>query len=194
MLHAARRLCRIAALSALTLGAAPAHAACDWVGWDWLTHTCNQAARAFHEGDNQLYLTGLAHHGRGTYTAEKLQEFNEDAWGLGFGREVVDERDNSHEIYAMAFSDSHAKPQYTLGYGWLARWPMTENSRFGLGFTAFLALRSDYCGYFCPVPAILPLASLQYRKVSLMASYLPRLPGNEGNGDVLFVFGKISLD
>jgi palmitoyl transferase len=44
------------------------------------------------------------------------------------------------------------------------------------------------------VPVILPLGSLEYRKVSLMASYVPRLPGEEGNGDVIFLFGRIALE
>jgi palmitoyl transferase len=175
------------------LSATAAQAACDW-GWDWLTNKCDNAVKAFGSGANQLYLTGYSYHGRGTYTDEKLDEFTEQSWGGGLGRLVVDERDNSHEVYAMVFRDSHAKPQYQAGYGWLARWGVTEHLRVGVGLTAFLALRSDYCSYLCPVPAILPLGSIEYRKLSLMASYVPKLPGEDGNGDVLFLFGRISLD
>lgn len=185
---------RLAAAAALSLAAQGAHAACDWVGWDWLSHKCDYAVKAVETGSNQLYVTGYSYHGRGTYTRAKIDSFNEESLGGGFGRSLVDERDNSHEVYFLAFRDSHAKPQYMGGYGWQARWHIAENTRVGLGLTAFVALRSDYCHHLCPVPAILPLASLQFHKASLMASYLPKLPGAEGNGDVLFIFGKYSFD
>jgi palmitoyl transferase len=193
MQHAARLL-RIAALAALTIGTTAAHAACDWVGWDWLSDKCDHAVKAYRSGSNNLYLSGYSYHGRGTYTDEKLDSFTEQSWGGGFGRQVLDQRDNSHEIYAMAFRDSHAKPQYMAGYGWQARWGLSENLHVGIGLTAFVFLRSDFCNYLCPVPAILPLGSIQYRRAALMASYVPKLPGEEGNGDVLFLFGKIALD
>jgi palmitoyl transferase len=193
MALAARPLCRIALLATLVLGN-PALAACEWAGLDWLTQKCDHAVKAFKSGAGQLYLTGYSYHGRGTYTDEKIDSFAEQSWGGGYGRLVADERDNSHEVYAMAFRDSHAKPQYQIGYAWLARWGLAENLRLGLGLTVFLGLRSDYCNYLCPVPVILPLGSLEYRKVSLMASYVPRLPGEEGNGDVIFLFGRIALE
>ena len=40
-----------------------------------------------------------------------------------------------------------------------------------------------------PVPVVLPLASLQYRKSAVMASFMP---GPRGNGNVLFLFGRIA--
>lgn len=193
MVSVSRRFGLLATL-VLLMFSHSARAVCDWSRWDWLIDKCDNAVKAYDSGSNQLYLTGYARHGRGTYTAERIDELNEKAWGGGFGREVVDARNNSHEIYGVAFSDSHGKPQYMAGYNWLARWGLTENLRVGVGLTAFLALRSDYCGYLCPVPGILPLGAVQYRRVSVMASYLPKLPGAEGNGDVLFVFGKIALD
>ena len=38
-------------------------------------------------------------------------------------------------------------------------------------------------------PVVLPLASLQYRKSAVMASFMP---GPKGNGNVLFLFGRIA--
>lgn len=185
---------RIIAAIAVLAACSSAQAGCEWTRWEWLDQKCTRGAAAFRSGADQLYLTGYSYHGRRTYTSEKIEGFNEDAWGGGYGRRLVDERGNSHEVYAMAFSDSHAKPQYMAGYGWLARWALTDDLRAGAGFTAFVALRSDFCRYACPVPAVLPLGSLEYRSVSLMASYVPRLPGSTGNGDVLFLFGRIALD
>lgn len=196
--RSANRACHLTmaatCIAAMAFCVAPAQAACESVGWDWLSNACTQGARAFNEGTWDIYLTGYDHHGRGTYTKERINELNEKAWGGGFGRTVNDDRGNSHNVYVLAFRDSHFKPEYLGGYAWQARWALSENWRAGLGVTAFVTLRSDYAHYAIPVPAILPLASLQYRKTSLMASYVPRLSTKGGNGDVLFIFGKYSFD
>jgi lipid IVA palmitoyltransferase len=192
--HRARFFRRFVLAAAFVAAAPSTQAACESVGWDWLSNACNQGARAWNSGTWELYLTGYDHHGRGTYSDERIKELNEKAWGGGFGRTVTDDRGNSHDVYFLAFQDSHAKPEYLGGYAWQARWPLSENWRAGLGVTAFVTLRSDYSHYLVPVPGILPLASLQYRKVSVMASYVPRLSTKGGNGDVLFLFGKYSFD
>jgi palmitoyl transferase len=188
------RAVRLVLTAVLLGGCAAAQAACEGAGWNWLTDACNHGARAFKEGNWDLYLTGHIHHGRGTYDDEHLRDLNEDAWGGGLGRSVVDARDNTHSVYFLAFKDSHFKPEYAAGYAWQARWPLGENWRAGVGVTAFVTLRSDYAHYLAPVPVILPLASLQYRGASLQASYVPRLSSKGGNGDVLFVFGRYSFD
>jgi len=191
----ATAFCGRLALAATLLTAGPsAGAACEPLGWDWLTSACTEGVRAWNSGTWELYLTGYDHHGRNTYSAERIKELNENAWGGGLGRTVADDRGNSHDVYFLAFRDSHSKPEYLAGYAWQARWPLGDNWRAGLGLTAFITLRSDYAHYLIPVPGILPLASLQYRKVSVMASYVPRLSSHGGNGDVLFLFGKYSFD
>jgi len=186
----ARRILPALALALFASGARAEY--CDW-GWQWLTNSCDGAVQAFKTGTYDLYLTGYAYHGRNTYSAETLATENENAWGGGLGRTHIDDRDNSHSIYFMGFQDSHYKPEWLLGYGWLARWGLTEHLKVGVGITAGFTTRADYCDYLCPVPYILPLGAIEYRRVSLMASYVPKLPGNEGNGDVLFLFGKISF-
>lgn len=163
---------------------------CDW-GWDWASNSCRQAVRAFNEGSYDLYLTGYTYHSRSTYTWEKINSYQEKSWGGGLGRSVIDERGNWHGLYAVGFQDSHFKPQYTGGYSWLARWNLGGDFYAGAGVTAFIFLRSDY--NYVPLPGILPLGSLEYKRLSLMASYVPRLSRNEGNGDVLFLFFKIAL-
>ncbi len=166
---------------------------CDW-GWGWLTRACGGAVSAFKEGPFDLYLSGYAYHGRGTYTQEKIDSYQEKAWGGGLGRRYIDDRDNAHLVYAIGFQDSNYKPQYQIGYGWLARWALAENFRVGVGITAFIGFRSDYCSYMCPLPLILPLGAIEYRRVALIGAYVPKAPGQENNGDVLFLFGKIALD
>jgi lipid IVA palmitoyltransferase len=163
--------------------------------WSWLKSNCEGARDAWRGDDYDLYFSGLAHHGRGTYSAEKIKTFNEKAWGGGLGKRYVDSDRHTHLLYAMAFKDSHFKPEYMAGYGWLTHWyPFDAGGpRLGLGFTTFITLRSDYSHYLFPVPGILPLAELGWSRASLMAAYVPRLSGNGGNGDVLMLFGKISF-
>ena len=61
-----------------------------------------------------------------------------------------------------------------------------HNLKAGLGYTAFLTTRSDI-GHYTPIPGILPIASLEYGKVSLDATYVP---GGKGFGNILFFWGK----
>ena len=73
-----------------------------------------------------------------------------------------------------------------LAHGLLV--PLAGELKAGVGFTAFLTSRSDTLKGV-PVPVVLPLASLQYRKSAVMASFMP---GPKGNGNVLFLFGRIA--
>jgi palmitoyl transferase len=157
----------------------------------WLAHKCARIAEALKEGNHDLYLPLHAHHGRDTYRAERIEEFNEDAFGIGFGRSVIDQRSgwrgDWHGLYIMGFRDSHHKLQTMLGYGYqtyLGSGPF----KLGLGYTAFLTSRRDIASGF-PIPAAVPMLSLKYGKASLMGAYVPRISGNQGNGDVLFIFG-----
>lgn len=154
--------------------------------WDY-------AKRIWNEGDNTLYLSGYAYHGRNTYSAEKIAEFNEEAWGGGFGRTLIDENGNSNSLFGLAFLDSHSDVQAQVGYAREWRWQFTEHAALGAGFVAMLVTRSDMFNNI-PFPAVLPLASLEVHGVGLMASYVPKLNGGDGgNGDVLFLFGRINL-
>ena len=91
----------------------------------------------------------------------------------------------------MVFRDSHYKPQTVFGYGY-QRYLSNDALHFGVGYTIFLTTRGDIAKGF-PIPAILPLASINYKDASLMATYVPRLSGDKGNGDLLFLFGRISF-
>jgi palmitoyl transferase len=186
--------------AALACVAAPAHAfdwdsSCDSSLLTWVKSNCEGARDAWRGQDYDVYLFGHVHHGRSTYTPEKIKSFNERAWGTGAGKRYVDENDNTHIIYAVAFSDSHFKAEYMTGYGWLTHWrPLGDaGPRPGLGFTAFVTWRSDYAHYLAPVPGVLPLAELAWGRASLMATYVPRLSSKGGNGDVLMLFGRISF-
>jgi hypothetical protein len=145
-------------------------------------------------GSNAIYLSGWAHHGRDTYSRAQLDQLNEKSWGGGFGRTLRNAAGNDESLYAMAISDSHKKPQLMAGYAYEWIWPIADTGlEAGLGYTGMLMSRQDYFGG-APFPIALPLASIGAKGTKLMASYVPRLSKNKGNGDVLFMFLRVELN
>ena len=159
----------------------------------WWEKYKNKAVGLYDNGQLSLMLSGYAHHGRNTYTAERIAELNERAWGLGFSKVMRDEKDNEESIYGMVISDSHFKPQPMVGYAYQWTKPLSEKLEVGVGATGLLISRTDYFGGF-PFPAVLPGASVGTRHSKLMAAYVPRFSKNKGNGDVLLLFVRIDLN
>jgi len=163
--------------------------------WEFLQYNCQGAVNAWDGKDWDLYLPGIIHHGRSSYTPEKIATYNETALGGGIGKRYVDSNDRTHFIYAAVYQDSHFKPEYFAGYGWLAHWKPWGDSglKLGGGFTASLTLKSSYNDYKYPVPVLLPIAEVAWNRFSIMGLYVPRLSGNEGNGDVLLLWGRYAF-
>lgn len=156
-------------------------------------NTADYTHKIIDEGDNILYLSGYAYHGRGTYSPAKIAGFNETAWGAGFGRMLIDENGNSDALFALAFLDSHSDVQAQVGYAREWRWQFVEHAAVGGGFVAMLVTRSDMFSNM-PFPVVLPLVSVEVKGVALMATYIPKLsPGDGANGNVLYLFGRINL-
>ncbi len=159
---------------------------------DHLDNNWAQSKRAWTEGRHDLYLSGYTWHLPYAYDSAQRADYNNNAWGGGFGKSVLDDRGNTHGLFAMVFSDSHGKPQYQAGYSWTHYWNI-GSSKFdaGLGYTAFLFARSDMSNYF-PYPAILPLASVRWDKsLEVMTTFVPGF--GDGRGNVLFFFGRVSF-
>src|SRR5690606_28897548 len=131
----------------------------------WLGRKCLRVQQAWDKGRTDLYLPFLAHHGRNTYTAQRISEFNEDAWGLGFGRSIVTNRarfrDDWDGIYVMGFRDSHRDLQLMAGYAYQT-YLRTETFNLGIGYTAGITSRRDIASGF-PIPIVLPMASINYK-------------------------------
>ena len=174
-------------LSGLLLVAASAQALECGSSDSWLDKGCRRSTQVLNEGETDVYATGYAYHLRSMYSAEKIKSFNERAWGGGVGKSLYDEDGDWHGVYAMAFLDSHKDIEPTAGYAYQKMVPVAGEWKVGGGFTAFLTSRTDTLKGL-PVPLVLPLASLQYRKSALMASFMP---GPKGNGNVFFLFGRI---
>ncbi|MCG9025026.1 lipid IV(A) palmitoyltransferase PagP [Laribacter hongkongensis] len=129
----------------------------------------------------ELYLPAITWHNRAFYDRDKIDEYNEHPWGLGLGRYRYDSDGNWHALYAMFFLDSHDKVEPFAGYAWQKIWRPADDVRLGAGFTVGVTARSDYS--YIPFPAILPLVSVEYRRLALQATYIP---GGHNNGNVLF--------
>lgn len=139
-------------------------------------------ARAYDVGTLELYLPLVTYHVRSSYTQEQIDSYQERPLGFGVGRGYYNEKGNWEGVYAMAFQDSHYKPEYQLGYAWKTFWHPTQDFRVGLGYTTFLFARSDIASYM-PLPGILPLAAVGYKNFSLETAYVP-------GGNVFFLYGK----
>src|SRR5882672_5639265 len=85
------------ACASTAVGAQEPAYSCEKV-WKWLEPNCEGARQAWKGHDWDLYLFGYAHHGRSTYTEEKLATLNENAWGAGIGKRFVDANARTHMI------------------------------------------------------------------------------------------------
>jgi len=152
-------------------------------------HSWNNITATWDSDQYELYVPLVTWHNRGFYDKDKIDEYNEQPWGLGIGRYRYDADGDWHAVYAMAFLDSHNDVEPFAGYGYQWIWrPGGDDLRLGAGFTVGVTARSDY--NYIPLPAILPLASIEYRKLSLQATYIP---GGHNNGNVLFAWLRWQL-
>jgi palmitoyl transferase len=155
----------------------------------WFQPACNRLESIWTDGDNELYLTGYAWHNRYTYSPEKVRNFNENAWGGGIGKGLYDEKGNWHGLYAFAFMDSHDHVEPIAGYSYLKTFPLGASAKIGLGVTVLITSRVDIY-HSIPFPGALPWLSLNYKQISLGATYIP---GAKGAGNVLFLVGKYTF-
>lgn len=140
-------------------------------------------------GKTELYIPLRTHHIRSAYDPGKIASFNENPWGLGLGKGLTDGAGNWRGLYAMAFRDSHNDLEPTAGYAYLKKLGNAGNFHVSAGFTGFVTAREDIYHYL-PIPGVLPLASLEFHKASLMTTFLP---GRHNNGNIFFIFMKIGL-
>lgn len=152
-------------------------------GWrGWFADAWEGSKRIFRDGRTDFLLPFYTFHP--PYKFPNRGDQNHYPWGAGIARTWVDEHDNERIVYALALSDSHYDFQPTAGYGWIARWPLVGGVKGGLGYTVFVAMRSDT--NYIPFPAILPLASIGTDAFTVYGTWVP-------STEVLFFFARASL-
>ncbi len=150
---------------------------------------CQRLSDTWQEGQSDLLLPFHTHHLRFAYSREQIDQYRENTWGIGYQRSRYDQDGNWHALYAMGFRDSHDKFEPIAGYGYQWMWGDREGLHAGLGYTVLVTARSDIAHYL-PVPGLLPIASMNYRRNGVNMAYVP---GGSGNGNVLFVWGRIGF-
>ena len=163
-------------------------------GW-WQSHLDDAIEKSrdlYNDGRLSMYLSGYAHHGRSTYSPDRIAELNEKTWGLGMSKEMRDAQDNEESLLFVVMADSHYSPQITGGYQYEWMTSVGKHYEAGMGYMAGLVSRPDIFNGL-PFPGALPVASFGTRDTKLVFTYLPRLSKNKGNGDVLFFSLRTNL-
>lgn len=173
-------------LAAIATIAATASAYAQEEPKGWFASARDNVTAAYEEGTSELLVPTFTWHLPFAYTREKINQYQNYPYGLGYGRSRIDAKGNFHGVYAMGFQDSHFKPEWMLGYAWKTYWSAGSDTKLGLGFTAGLTARADY-SHYVPVPYIFPMAAVEFGKLSLEAAYVP---GGKGNGNVVFFVTK----
>ena len=152
---------------------------------------CQRLHQIWHDGSNELYVSGYAWHNRYTYSAKRLREkkYNELAWGGGLGKGFFDEKGNWHGLYAIAFLDSHKNLEPAVGYAYLKVANFTKDFKAGIGFSVLVTARPDILNNI-PFPGAVPWAGVFFKKVSIKAAYIP---GSSSNGNVLYLVGTYTF-
>lgn len=158
-----------------------------WISF--LKPVCQRLHQIWTEGNNDLYISGYAWHNRYTYSREKINSYNEAAWGGGLGKGLFDEKGNWHGLFALAFLDSHSDWEPAAGYAYLKVANLNKDLKAGLGYSILVTARSDINNYM-PFPGILPWTSIFYKKATIAATYIP---GSNKNGNVLYILGKYTF-
>jgi lipid IVA palmitoyltransferase len=172
-------------LCVATLTLPSAHA-CDWL-WSVFAKPCSGVVKAYDTGDDELLISGYAYHLRGSYTPEKIREFNEKAWGFGYGKTHEEANGDTHMLYWLAFRESHQKNEFHFGYAYNTYWGPRTGLQASLGYTALIVQRGDIANGI-PFPALLPMAGVKWNNTSLNMIFIPKISKNLNNGNVAYAF------
>lgn len=148
----------------------------------WLSGAWDGTKRIWNDGSEDLYVSGYVWHMPYKWSAERRSTFNNNAWGLGYGRTLTDDRDNQRMLFGIIASDSYRRPMYMAGYAWLARWPLAGELRIGAGYSALLVRHESTADF--PVPVVVPLASIGTNSAALYATFI---------SGMTYFFGKVTF-
>jgi len=154
------------------------------------THVADITGR----GRWDLYLSGYAHHLRGSYSAERLHKLNEKAWGAGIGKTLRNARGNDESLYFIGLRDSRWHAQWMAGYAyqWMHRFGSEQGLEAGVGLTAALIRRQGVLGGV-PFPSLLPVVSIGTQNAKLMMTFIPHVAIRNNKGNVVLLFAKFEF-
>lgn len=114
-------------------------------------------------------------------------EENAHPYGMGIGRQIIDDRGNERSVYATAFIDSNYYIEPLIGYSWLARYPIGNTGlHWGAGYSLNITAREDY-GNYIPLPLPLPVAKIGTDTIGFYGTFIPFT-------NVFFFYTQIKLD
>ena len=167
---------------------------CDSASWNRRKPSprtrSSYAKRIIDEGDNVLYLSGYAYHDRGTYSAEKIAELRDRV-----RRRIRLHADNEMEIRIRCLPLHSSIPPRTS-----KRRSVTPTS--GAGSSPNMPRSAPVLSPCSSAAPIFSAASRfrqapsggQHRSRARHtdgSSYIPKLAGDGGNGNVLYLLGRI---
>ncbi len=121
-----------------------------------------------------------------TWAWDNRREQNGYPFGMGLGRQIIDERGNERSLYWVNFVDSNYRIEPTMGYQWVARYPiMNSGVHVGAGYLAGFTFRGDY--NWLPIPMVLPVVKAGTDLASLYMTYIP-------GTNVFFFYSSITID
>jgi len=161
----------------------------DQVSASIWSRTQDSLSQTWQSENYELYVPINTWHNRNFYSKEKIDSFNEQPWGLGIGKYRFDDDGDWNSLYVMAFQDSHRDIEPLAGVGFQKIWRPIENLRLGAGYTVGITMREDM--HYFPLPGILPLVSVEYKKMALQSTYVP---GGYGHGNILFTWLRWQLE
>ena len=141
---------------------------------------------------HELYLPLFSWHVPFAWDKDRRREYNEQAWGAGYGLTRYDNDGDWHGLYLMAFRDSQDEWEPVAGYAYEKIWRPLERQqdfRLGLGLTAGVTMRENW--HYVPVPYVLPLGSVGYKSLTFQTTYVP---GTRNNGNVFLGWLRWQFD
>lgn len=133
----------------------------------------------------KMHLPLSAQHINRYYSKKARASLNESNLGLGFGRSHQ-YGPHEHELYVMAFEDSHNKLQLNAGYNYSYHFWKKDKLSAAVGLTAGLTSR-DNLHDRVPFPYLLPTAKVVYGNFELSALYVPDV--NKTVKPLVFIWG-----
>jgi Antimicrobial peptide resistance and lipid A acylation protein PagP len=138
-----------------------------------LRQTADGIRKVWSSGRSDLLVPGYIWHMPWQYSSEQRARYNTAAWGIGYGRTMIDSAGRPRTLFGIVSADSYDRFQYMAGYAWRANWrPAGGSLKLGAGYTALVIGRSDTLSY-APVPVALPLVSIGTDRFELLGAYVP---------------------